>query len=124
MTGKTCYFEDNRFVNNTNGEVNGGAVHIALANDQNAIGTFKNCFFANNTAGYNGVVYAVPTPGSIYFINCTFVGNVGYQGGAVSLWDVALGVIDSCRFENNSAIDNRGNPGDGSALYVDGYTST
>ena len=124
MTGWTCYFEDNRFVSNTNGELaNGGAVLIELANDQSANGTFENCFFANNTAGYNGVVYAYPTEGNTYFINCTFVGNVGYQGGAVSLWAVGLGVIDSCRFENNSAIYNHGIPGDGAAVYVDGYTA-
>ncbi|KAL0038989.1 hypothetical protein WJX77_004333 [Trebouxia sp. C0004] len=122
ITGGGCQFEDTRFVNNSN-KGNGGAVLIALANDQYAYGTFDNCFFANNTAGYNGAVYANPTAGSIYFINCTFVGNVGYQGGAVSLWDVAMGVIDSCRFEGNAAIYNHGNPGDGSALYVDGYTA-
>ena len=119
MTGMTCYFEDNRFVNNSNGDINGGAVLITLANDQDAVGTFNNCFFANNTANYNGVVYAYPTAGSMYFTNCTFEGNAGHQGGAVSLWDVALVVIDSCRFENNSAINN----GDGAALYVDGYTA-
>ncbi|DBA69632.1 TPA: hypothetical protein ACH3X2_012694 [Trebouxia sp. C0005] len=122
MTGWICYFEDNRFVNNTNG-LNGGAVLIVLYDDQRASGTFDNSFFANNTAGYNGAVYAYPTLGSIYFNNCTFMGNVGYQGGAVSLWAVALGVIDSCTFENNSAIYNHGIPGDGAALYVDGYTA-
>ena len=124
MTGWTCYFEGNRFVNNSNGvNITGGAVLIDLADDQSANGTFYNCFFAGNTAGYNGTVYASPTAGNFYFMNCTFVGNVGYQGGAVSLWDVALAVIDSCRFENNSAIYNTHNPGDGSALYVDGYTA-
>ncbi len=124
MTGWTCYFEDNRFVSNTNGELaNGGAVLIELANDQSANGTFENCFFANNTAGYNGVVYAYPTEGNTYFINCTFVGNVGYQGGAVSLWAVALVVIDNCTFVDNSAIYNHGIPGDGAALYVDGTSA-
>lgn len=122
MKGYTCYFEDNRFINNSNGAINGGAVLIILNNYQSANGTFNNCFFANNTAGYNGIVYAYPTAGSIYFVNSTFVGNVGYQGGAVSLWDVALAVIDSCRFERNVAIYNHGIPGDGAALYVDGYT--
>jgi len=122
MTGWSCYFEDNRFLNNTNG-VNGGAVFIDLVDDQSAEATFNNSFFANNTAGYNGVVYAYPTAGTIYFNNCTFVGNVGHQGGAVSLWAVAMGVINSCRFEGNSAIYNHGVPGDGAALYVDGYTA-
>ena len=122
MIGWSCFFEDNRFVNNTSGQ-NGGAVLLVLQNDQRAIGTFNNSFFANNTAGFNGVVYAYPTSGSMNFNNCTFVGNVGYQGGAVSLWGVALGLIDNCTFENNSAIYNHGNPGDGAALYVDGYTA-
>ena len=123
MTGYNFSFEDNRFVNNSSGDANGGAVLIDLANDQGAIGTFNNCFFANNTANFNGVIYAYPTAGSIYFVNCTFVGNVGHQGGAVSLWDVALGVIDSCRFENNSAIYSHGLPGDGAALYANVYTA-
>jgi len=121
MTGGLCYFEDSRFVNNSNG-LNGGAVLMIVVNDQSANATFNNCFFANNTAGYNGVVYGYPTAGSMTFNNCTFMGNVGYQGGALSLWAVGLGVINSCRFENNSAIYNHGIPGDGAALYVDGYT--
>jgi len=124
MTGWTCYFEDTRFVNNSNGQnINGGAVLMNLVNDPGASGTFNNTFFANNTAGYNGAVYAYPTAGSMIFNNCTFIGNVGYQGGAVSLWAVGLGVIDSCRFENNSAIYNHGVPGNGPALYVDGYSA-
>ena len=124
MTGWSCYFEDTRFVNNSNGEnINGGAVLMNLVDDPGASGTFNNTFFANNTAAYNGVVYANPTAGSINFNNCTFIGNVGYQGGAVSLWDVGMGVIDSCRFEGNYAIYNHGNPGDGAALYVDGYSA-
>ncbi len=122
MIGWDCYFEDTRFVNNSNG-LNGGAVLMSLITDQGATGTFNNSFFANNTAGYNGVVYGDPTPGSMHFNNCTFIGNVGYQGGAVSLWAVGLGVIDSCRFENNSAIYNHGIPGNGPALYVDGYSA-
>ena len=32
-------------------------------------------------------------------------------------------MIDNCTFENNSAIYNHGIPGDGAALYVDGYTA-
>jgi predicted outer membrane repeat protein len=68
-------------------------------------------------------MHIYPTAGSMYFTNCTFVGNTGHQGGAVSLWDVALVVIASCRFENNSAINSYGLPGDGAALYVDGYTA-
>ena len=122
VTGWSCYFEHNRFVNNSNGG-NGGTVLVNLANNQVASGTFNNSFFANNTAGHNGDVYAYPTAGSMNFINCTFIGNVGYQGGAVRLWAVALGVIDNCTFEHISAIYNHGVPGDGAALYVDGYTT-
>jgi len=120
MTGYTCYFEDNRFVNNTSG-VNGGAVLLALVNDDDATGTFDSCFFVNNIAGFNGVVYGYPTSGSISFCNCTFTGNLGYQGGAVSLWAVSNGLVDSCKFEQNVIQYNNGNPGDGAALYVDGY---
>lgn len=108
MTGWSCYFENNRFINNTSGNTNtyvgnGGAVLMNLENDQGASGTFNNSVFANNTAGYNGVVYAYPAAGSMYFNNCTFIGNVGCQGGAVSLWDVGMSVIDNCRFEENYA---------------------
>jgi len=120
MTGSSCLFEDCRFIENTNW-ANGGAVLIELGYDQPTNGTFNNCFFANNKAGFNGVVYAYPTTGTVYFNYCTFVGNVGYQGGAVSLWSVGMGVIENCFFEGNSAIYNNGNSGDGSALYVDGY---
>ncbi len=120
MTGSSCHFEDCRFIENTKWG-NGGAVLIDLGYDQPTNGTFNNCFFANNKAGFNGVVYAYPTTGTVYFNDCTFVGNVGYQGGAVSLWSVGMGVIENCFFEGNSAIYNNGNSGDVSALYVDGY---
>ena len=103
MTGYRGYFEDNRFINNTNG-VNGGAVLIApcQADDEQAACTFTNSFFANNTAGFNGVVYGYSTVGSMSFYNCIFVGNLGYQGGAISLWAVAYAVFESCSFEGNS----------------------
>ena len=120
MTGYTCYFEHNRFINNTNG-VNGGAVLIELVDDVDATCTFSSSFFANNTAGFNGVVYGDPTAGSMYFYNCIFVGNLGYQGGAVSLWAVTNAVFDNCTFENNSVRYNNGHPGNGAAIYVDGY---
>ena len=121
MTGYTCYFENSSFVNNTNG-VNGGAVLISLDSDsQDATATFNDSFFANNTAGFNGAVYAYPTKGSTYFNDCTFEGNLGYRGGAVSLWAVANAVIDNCTFKGNSVRYNKENPGNGAALYVDGY---
>ena len=119
MTG-TSYLEDNRFINNTSG-VNGGAVLIALA-DADAECIFTNSFFANNTADFNGVVYGDPNnKGSIFFYNCIFVGNLGYQGGAVSLWAVANAAFESCSFEGNSVRYNDGHPGNGAAIYVDGY---
>jgi len=119
MNVYNCWFEDNRFIHNTN-LGHGGAVLIHLAD---ATVTFKNSFFANNTAGASGAVFAYPSGGSIQFNNCTFVGNLGYQGGAVSLWGVANGVIDNCTFKGNSVRYNSGHPGNGAALYVDGYTS-
>ena len=120
MTGYICYFENTRFVNNTNG-INGGAVLIALINDPDATGTFNSCSFANNTAGFNAAVYGNPTSGSIYFNDCTFVGNLGYQGGAVSLWGIVNAVVDNCTFIGNSVQYNDGLPGNGAGLYVDGY---
>ena len=122
VQGSDCYFEDNRFVNNTSG-VNGGAVLVALVNQDDASCNSQSCLFVNNTAGFNGVVYAYPTAGSISLSNCIFSGNLGYQGGAVSLWQVGIGLVDSCKFEQNAVRYNGGNPGDGSALYVDGYSS-
>ena len=118
MNVHNCYFEDNRFIHNSNWG-HGGAVLIHLAD---ATVTFRNSFFANNTAGASGAVYAYPSEGSIGFYNCTFVGNLGYQGGAVSLWGVANGVIDNCTFEGNS-VRYDGHPGNGPALYVDGYSA-
>ncbi len=92
MTGLTCYFEDNRFINNKDG-VTGGTIFIAQVNNQDATHAF------DTTAGFNGVEYAKPTAG-IYFINCKFVSSkLGYQGSAVSLWNAAMGVIDGWRFE-------------------------
>lgn len=122
MQGSDYYFEDNRFVNNTSG-VNGGAVLVALVNQADASCTFQSCLFVNNTAGFNGVVYAYPTSGSISFSDCVFSGNLGYQGSAVSLWQVGNCLVDSCKFEHNTIRYNDGHPGDGSALYVDGYAS-
>ena len=120
IKGSDCYFEDNRFVNNTSG-VNGGAVVVALANQADATCTFQSCLFVNNTANFNGAVYAWPTSGIISFRKSVFSGNLGYQGGAVSLWAVGGCLVDSCKFEHNIIRYNSGNPGNGAALYVDGY---
>ena len=122
MRCANCYFEDIRFVNNTSG-VNGGAVLVTSGNTY-VDAEFENCFFANNTAGFNGVVYGDPGVDSISMTNCTFVGNLGYQGGALSFWEVRNVLVDSCMFhENNvrSEPNKSYHPGLGAALYVDGY---
>ena len=118
-----CFFEDVRFVNNTSG-VNGGA--ILLDEGSKSVAEFDNCFLANNTAGFNGVVYAFPGVDSVSLYNCTFIGNLGYQGGALSFWQVTNVLVDSCRFHQNnvrSEPNKSYHPGTGAALYVTGYSS-
>ena len=116
-----CYFEDVRFVNNTSGN-NGGAVLVTQGSK--SVAEFENCFFANNTAGFNGAVYGVPGVDSVSMTNCTFIGNLGYQGGALSFWQVTNVLVNSCRFHQNnvrSEPNKSYHPGTGAALYVDGY---
>lgn len=117
----TCQFEDVRFVENTSGG-HGGAV---LIDQSNSNISFRNCLFANNTAEFSGVVYAYPNVMALLsFVGCTFIGNAGYQGGALSFWQVDTVWVDSCRFENNSVHPEPGkpfDPGSGAALYATGY---
>lgn len=122
MRCANCYFKDIRFVNNTSG-INGGAI-LVTTGDKYVDAEFENCFFANNTAGFNGVVYGEPGVDSISMTNCTFIGNLGYQGGALSFWQVTNVLVDSCRFHQNnvrSEPNKSYHPGLGAALYVDGY---
>ena len=117
--GSDCYFEDNRFVNNTSW-VDGSAVFVALAYQDDARCTFRSCLFVNNTANDSGAVSVWATIGSISFSDCVFSGNLGYQGGAVGLWQVGNCLVDNCKFEHNVIRYSGGYPGDGLALYADG----
>lgn len=110
-----CHVEDVRFVENTSG-FHGGAVFIDHFGDN---ATFRNCLFANNTAGFSGVVYACPDINVLRFNGCSFIGNAGYQGGALSFWGVYSVWVDSCRFERNSVHPEPQklfHPGTGAAL--------
>ena len=79
-----CNIENTRFVSNTNG-VNGAAVLVEVPSNTTA--EFDNCLFANNTSGFNAAVYAEPSQdGTLIFYECFFVGNIGYQGAAISAW--------------------------------------
>lgn len=119
--GTTCHFEDVRFVNNTC-DLNGGAILLDTGQTYNAA-TFDSCFFANNTAAFNGAVYAYPGVDKVKLTNCTLTGNLAYQGGALSFWAVSNVLVDSCKFVQNyvRADPPGGNPGSGAALFVDGY---
>ena len=122
MKCANSYFEEVRFVNNTSG-VNGGAV-LLTKGDSYVDAEFDSCFFANNTAGFNGAVYGRPDVDSVSMTNCTFIGNLGYQGGALSFWAVTNVLVDSCRFHKNnvrSEPEKSYHPGVGAALFVDGY---
>ena len=58
------------------------------------------------------------------FVDCTFIGNAGYQGGALSFWQVKNVQINSCRFERNSVHPEPGKSfhlGTGAALYANGF---
>ena len=115
-----CTFEDVRFANNTSG-VNRGAILLEKSRVDVA---FNNCFVANNTAGFNGAAYAYPGVHGVSWTNCTFTGNLAYQGGALSFWQVPNVLVDSCRFEQNNVRpepNKSSNPGAGAALFVDGY---
>ena len=107
--------EDAIFQNNTSGG-NGGAILVDEVDGLSA--QFTNCQFLNNTAGFNGVVYAFPNiDGGLTFTGCTFFGNSDFQGGAISAWQVAYLTVIGCDFEQNSIRIG----GDGAAMYGTGY---
>jgi predicted outer membrane repeat protein len=72
----------------------GGAVCNIMESDP----TFINCTFAKNYAGNGGAIAGGGL--NTVITDCTFIGNAGYGGGALS---ECPGIISNCLFRGNSA---------------------
>ncbi|MEA4936711.1 MAG: T9SS type A sorting domain-containing protein [Paludibacter sp.] len=73
----------------------------------------ENCDFIDNklygpatsSGSYNqGAIIASVTKNNLFVKNCRFVNNTGRKGACVTLWPMAMTVIENCYFSNNSAV--------------------
>ncbi len=86
---------------------NGGGIRVEAPN-----AAITNCVFANNSAGTglaDGGGLAVMDPNSAVLHGCTFVGNQGYSGGAISVESPGGELLAiNCTLVNNRALTFRG----------------
>ena len=114
LTVESCIFSENE------AESRGGAIHSG--NYGSAILTVKNSQFINNSSGYKGG--AIDSDGqSLTIENCTFSGNTGSLGGAISNSDSyssgnSLVIRDSSFLTASDTIYNTG------AMTLEGVIST
>ena len=120
-TTENCYnttFSNSKFINNFAG-TNGGAIdwHRGAAN-----GTIEYCLFENNIAnrsagavfwnGRNGTIIHSnftqnDAKGIAWAISVRGENNTGGDGGAI-MWSGSVGLVDDCRFIDNTAAERGG----------------
>ena len=120
-TTENCYnttFSNSKFINNFAG-TNGGAIdwHRGAAN-----GTIEYCLFENNIAnrsagavfwnGRNGTIIHSnftqnEAKGIAWAISVRGENNTGGDGGAI-MWSGSVGLVDDCRFIDNTAAERGG----------------
>ena len=88
---RACKFKNNAL----------GAGHVIVSDTDSPV-YITDCIFQNNS-GYYGVLYLL---GTTHIHNCTFLDNIGKQGGAIQIImpNISTATIKDCTFYNNSAL--------------------